>query len=132
MSRARDEATFSRLVAALDRPNRILVEEVYPGRSGEETNRHLWIAKTNKPDHILKSVDSDLFGLVVSSNLLVRGPDLNVWSHRNRYDDNLERVSRMAGNSRTFLRRTRLLNSFIGIGIIIFFVAIIVIARNSG
>ncbi|MRG71485.1 hypothetical protein GH722_06890 [Alphaproteobacteria bacterium HT1-32] len=132
MSQKQDRAALEKLAAALNRPNRILVEEVLPGSAGAETDRRLWIAKTNKPDHSLRPVDPDLFGMIVTSDLLIRGPDPNVWSHRDRYDDNLKRVTRMAKNSGRFLRQSLLINALIGIATLVFVITIIMIASNSG
>ncbi len=132
MSQKQDRAALEKLAAALNRPNRILVEEVLPGSAGAETDRRLWIAKTNKPDHSLRPVDPDLFGMIVTSDLLIRGPDPNVWSHRDRYYDNLKRVTRMAKNSGRFLRQSLLINALIGLATLVFVITIIMIASNSG
>jgi hypothetical protein len=113
------------LLDALDRKGRILVEQVLEGDDGEPV-RELWIARIGKPHHRLKTIDPDLFGPVVVSPDLVRGPLPNAWSHRNRLEANHRAVESTTRDAESYLNGTHWVNLVIGIAMLLLFLTVAV------
>lgn len=110
------------LVRALDSKGRVLVEQVTPNRNGE-MERELWIARIGKPDHRLKTVDPDLFGPVIVSEEIQRGPLPNVWSHRNRLQANREMTHKAAHSAGRYLEGSDLVSRVVGIAVSLIFLS---------
>lgn len=104
------------LIRDLDRKGRVLVEQVTRNRNGE-MERELWIARIGKPDHRLKTVDPDLFGPVIVSEELRRGPLPNAWSHHNRLQTNREMTLKAASSAGRYLEGSGLVSRVIGIAV---------------
>ena len=103
------QADLDDLVKRLDEPGLVLVEELHPGRSGDH-ERKLHIARLSKPQNPVRSIDPDLFGPILASNRLERGPLPNYWSHPNRLEENFAIVRKQATGARRFLGLSKIVN----------------------
>lgn len=111
------------LVRELDRKGRVLVEQVLEDKDGAP-QRELWIARIGKPYHRLTTIDPNLFGPVVVSEEIVRGPLPNVWSHRDRLEENRRIVEEDEESARDFLSGTWRINRIVGISIVLLLLGI--------
>tara|TARA_R110002110_G_scaffold109418_18_gene272981 strand:- start:4252 stop:4767 length:516 start_codon:yes stop_codon:yes gene_type:complete len=115
---------FDQLVRKLDRRNRVLVLQVSRTEDGQE-KPSLWIAAAKEPIRKLEIVDSDLVGRAILSDLLLRGPDPNTWSHRKRLASNKKLVATAEYKAAVFIRRNLMVNKAFGLLTLIAIAALI-------
>lgn len=104
------QADLDDLIDRLDKPGLVLVEELHPGPSGRD-ERKLHIARLSKPQNPVRSIDPDLFGPILASNRLERGPLPNYWSHPDRLEENFAIVRKQATGARRFLGLSKAVNA---------------------
>ncbi|MEQ8709296.1 MAG: hypothetical protein RIC36_09920 [Rhodospirillales bacterium] len=125
---------FDQLVRKLDRRNRVLVLHVSQSEDGRE-QPSLWIAAAKEPIRKLELVDSELVGRAILSDQLVRGPDVNTWSHRKRLAANRKLVATAEYKAAVFIRRNLMVNkafgllTLVGIGAVIATLVVIEVTR---
>jgi hypothetical protein len=112
------------LIRDLDRKGRILVEQVLEVDDGEPV-RELWIARIGKPHHRLRTVDPALFGPVVVSPDILRGPLPNAWSHRDRLEANRAAIWKDTVSAGKYLDRAELGSKITGIVICMIFLSLV-------
>ncbi len=115
---------FDQLVRKLDRRNRVLVLQVSRSEDGREEPA-LWIAAAKEPIRKLELVDSDLVGRAILSDILVRGPDPNTWSHHKRLSANKKLVATAEYKAAVFIRRNLMVNKVFALLTLIAVIALI-------